>query len=200
VYWQVILPGDLHIVHSPQQMAASSQWQWLGSFWGHRPTLSQPDLEAWVGAKTRQAPSAAQNEYLFSGLAPLASIEVITAPRWLIVLLASGGVLAIVLALLYVPAVRRGWIVLAVALSLAALAAAYPTPAMLLAQASLLGVALAGMAVLMARLGNRPQQWSLPSPTGSSHRQITPRMESVLMPPMVSAGTSTSPIHAPESE
>jgi hypothetical protein len=200
VYWQIVLPGDLHIVRAPQQLAASTQWQWLGSFWGRRPTLSQLELEEWVGARAAQAPSEAQNAYLYSGLARVESVELVTAPRWLIVLLASGAVLALMLALLYVPAVQRGWILVAAGTILVALAAAYPAPALLLAQASLLGIALAGLAALLARFHKRPQQWLLPSPTGSSHRQITPRMESVLMPPMVSAGTSTAPMHAPGSE
>jgi hypothetical protein len=200
IYWQIVLPGELHIVGSPQQLAASSQWQWLGNYWGRRPTLSNSELEAWVGASSHQAPSAAQNEYLFSGLGPVATIEVVTAPRWLIVFLASGGVLAVVLSWLYVPVVRRTSIVITVTFLLAALAAAFPTPAMLLAQAAVLGIALAVLAVLIARFGNRSQQWALPSPAGSSHRQIMSRMESEIMPSMISAGTSTAPLHVPESE
>ncbi len=201
VYWQIVLPGDRHVIESPPQLAAASQWQWLGSFWGRRPTHSQAELEQWVGASTQQAPTSAQNEYLYSGLAPVSSIEVVTAPRWFIVLVSSGAVLALALAWMYVPAVRRRWIVVAVACLLATLAVAYPTPAMLLAQAAVLGVLLAGLAVLIARLAARPTQWYLPVPGGSSHRQLTPqltpqftpRVESVVMGSMASAVASTAP-------
>ena len=197
VYWQVVLPGDRHVIDAPPQLAAASQWQWLGSFWGRRPTHTQAELEAWVGASTQQAPTIAQNEYLYSGLAPVSSIELVTAPRWFIVLVSSGSVLALALAWIYVPAVRRRWVVVAVACLLAVMAVAYPTPAMLLGQASILGVALAALAALIARLVARPTQWYLPVPGGSSHRQLTPQMtprvESVVMGSMASAVASTAP-------
>jgi hypothetical protein len=211
VYWQIVLPGDRHVIDSPPQLAAASQWQWLGSFWGRRPTHTQDVLEKWVGASAQQAPTSAQNEYLYSGLAQVSSIEVVTAPRWFIVLVASGSVLLLALAWIYVPAVRRRWIVVAVACLLAALAVAYPTPAMLLSQASVLGVMLAALAALIARLVSRPTQWYLPVPGGSSHRQLTPqltpqmtpRVESVVLGPRTSAVASTAPtisLPVPESK
>ncbi|MEX0643167.1 MAG: hypothetical protein WD468_10730, partial [Pirellulales bacterium] len=198
VYWQIVLPGDRHVIESPPQLAAASQWQWLGTFWGRRPTRSQADLEQWVGASTQSAPTSAQNEYLYSGLAPASSIEVVTAPRWFIVLVSSGSVLALALAWIYLPAVRRRWIVVAVACLLAALAVGYPTPAMLIGQASMLGVALAALAAIIARLVARPTQWYLPAAAGgSSHRhltpQLTPRAESMMMGPFASAVASTAP-------
>jgi hypothetical protein len=203
VYWQIVLPGDLHIIQSPDQMAAASQWQWLGSFWGRRPTHSQAELEAWVGASPQVAPSAAQSEYLFSGLGPVSSIEIVTAPRWLVVLAGSGGVLALALAWLYLPIDRRAWVVAIVAVVLAMLAVSFPTPAMLLAQASLLGILLAALAFVIARFTRRPQQWSLPVSGGSTHRQLTPRAESAVLSPLPTAGASTAPtasVHVGESE
>lgn len=205
VYWQIVLPGDRHVIDSPPQLAAASQWQWLGSFWGRRPTHTQAELEEWVGASAQQAPSSAQNEYLYSGVAPVSSIELVTAPRWFIVLVSSGVVLAMSLTWIYAPAVRRRWVVVAIACLLAGLALAYPTPAMLLGQASVLGVALAALAMLIARLAARPTQWYLPLPGGSSHRQLTPhltpRTESVVMGSMASAVASTAPtVSLPVSE
>jgi hypothetical protein len=203
VYWQIVLPGDLHVIRAPQQLAAASQWQWLGNFWGRRPTRSHAELEEWVGAASQLPPSAAQNEYLYSGLAAVSSIEIITAPRWLIVLVASGGVLAVALAWTNVPAVRRRWMLVGVASLLAGFAAAFPTPTMLLAQASVLGVGLAALAAMIARLGSRTSQWHLPMPTTSPHRPVTPRADSVLLPPMAAASASTAPaapLLAAESE
>lgn len=196
VYWQIVLPADRHVIQSPSQLAAASEWQWLGSFWGRRPTRSQAELEQWVGATTQQAPTAAQNEYLYSGLAPVASIEVITAPRWFIVLVSSGLVLAVAVAWIYIPAVRRWWLAVALACALAVLAVAYPAPAMLIAQASVLGIILAMGAALIARLVTRPSQWYLPPSGGSTHRLYAPRADSVVIGPMASAVASTAPTAA----
>jgi hypothetical protein len=192
LYWQIVLPGDLHVIRAPRQMISASQWQWLGSFWGRRPSRSQAQLEEWVGASTQLAATGSLNEYLFTGLAPLQSIEVIMAPRWLVVLCASAGVLILALAWIYIAAIRRGPLVVAVAFALAGLAVAFPVPALLLAQASVLGLVLAGLALLVARLVARPSRWPVVLPVGSSLRQPTPRPESIVMPP-VAATASTSP-------
>ena len=203
VYWQIVLPGDRHVIQSPPQLAAASEWQWLGSFWGRRPTRSQAELEQWVGASTQQAPTAAQNEYLYSGLAPVSSIEVVTAPRWFIVLVSSGSVLALALAWIYVPAVRRRWVVVAVACLLAGLAVAYPTPAMLIGQASVLGVVLAALAAAHRAACGPPH----PMVSAGSWRQLASTThtcaESVVIGPLASAVASTAPtapLPVPESE
>jgi len=192
VYWQIVLPSDEHIVRAPRQLSSASHWQWLGSFWGQRPVFSQSELEKWAEAKPQIAPTAAQNEYLYAGLAPVLSIEFITAPRWLIVLASSAVVLAIGLLWIHVPAARRGWIVAAAACSLAVLAIAFPAPAQLLAQAASIGVVAIVLALLLKRAAARPTHWPVIVSGGSSQRQLTPRTDSMLMPPVMSAA-STAP-------
>ncbi|MEX0613045.1 MAG: hypothetical protein WD229_13070 [Pirellulales bacterium] len=196
LYWQIVLPGDQHIVRSPVPMTSASEWQWLGSFWGFRPVMSQGDLEDWSGASAQLSPAAADNKYLFTGLAPVATIEVITAPRWLIVLAASAAVLLMVLVWVYVPQARRAWIVVGLTLVITGLAIAFPLPALLLAQASAVGVVVAAISVFIARIAARPARPTVAGPialsSGSSQRQLTPRADSILMPP-VTAGASTAP-------
>jgi hypothetical protein len=192
LYWQIVLPGDRHIVRAPRQMTSASEWQWLGSFWGRRPLRSQSELEEWVGASRQLPATGLQNEYLFTSLAPLSSIELVVVPRWLVVLFASACVLLLALAWIYVPVIRRVQILIAVAILLAGLAITFPVPALLLAQASILGIVLAGLALLVARLVQRPARWPVVLPAGSSLRHATPRAESIVMPP-VAATASTSP-------
>ena len=151
MYWQIVLSGDRHIVRSPA-LAPCNEWQWLGSFFGRRPTKSQSELEQWAGATAGLAPSAGQSEYLFSGFGPAASIELVTAPRWLIVLATSAIMLCLALVWLYVPVRGRGWVVAVSACLVAALAVAFPTPAALLGQASVLGVVLSALALWLSRL------------------------------------------------
>jgi hypothetical protein len=201
-YWQVVLPGDTHLVRSPRQMAAASVWQWLGSFWGRRPTRAQQELESWAGASSQAVPTDTQNEYLFTGIAPVSTMEFITSPRWLIVLAASSCVLGAALALIYVPAVRGRWVLVPLACVLAGVALSFPRQALLLAQASALGLVLAIVAAIIARLVARPSPWPMVVPPSGTHREVTPTVESMVMPP-VATSTSTAPtisLRMPESE
>jgi hypothetical protein len=192
IYWQIILPSDEHMVRSPRQLIAASQWQWLNTFWGRRPIQTQPELEQWVGASTQMESSAAQNEYLFTGLLPVSSIDLVTAPRWLVVLISSASVLAMALLLIYAPQKRRSWLLIAAASIIAALAIAYPAAAFLVAQASTLGLILSVFSILISRLMRRPTLMPIPLATSSTQRVLVPRSESIVMPPLTSAA-STAP-------
>lgn len=200
VYWQIVLPGDVHVVRSPPRMTPAGEWQWLGSFWGRRPQLVQAELEEWAGASSQIAPAAEHNQYLYTGISPAVSIELITAPRWLIVLVSSSVVLAAVLLWIYVPAARSRWVVAGLACVLASLAVAFPVPAILLAQASVLGVIVAILAMVLTRLLARPALVPISISIGSS--RYSPRAESILMPPVVATASTapTVPLRVPEGE
>ena len=203
VYWHIVLPGDRHIIQAPAQLTPASQLQWLGSFWGRKPLMSQSDLEQWAAASGQIAPTTAHNEYLFSGLAPVASIEIVLAPRWLIVLLASAAVLGVTLVWIYTPVVRRSWLVVAAGCLIGVLAVIYPTPAVLLGQASVLGVVVATAAVLLARLVARPSRRTMPIPSSSSKLRAAPLRADSFVVHQSSAAASTTPLVAmpvPDSE
>jgi hypothetical protein len=201
VYWQIVLPGDVHVVRSPARIMPAGEWQWLGSFWGRRPALVQSDLEGWAGASSQIAPGSEHNQYLYTGISPAVSIELVTAPRWFVVLVASSAVLAIGLTWIYVPATRSRWIVAALACVLAGLAVAFPTPAVLLAQAAVLGVIGVLLAMLLRRLTARTTLVPISVSTGSS-RYSPPRGDSILMPPVVATASTapTVPLRVPEGE
>jgi hypothetical protein len=193
VYWHIVLPGDEHIVHWPQQLTSASQWQWLGTFWGRQPLKSQAELETWASAAEQPAPAGGQSEYLFTGLLPVASIEVATMPRWLIVLAASSAVLALAAAWFYVPGARRTWIIAIAAVAIAAAAVTNPTAALLLAQASAIGLVLAVASMALTRVFARPARVPVvPVISPSSQRIATPRSDPVLLQPVFSAA-STAP-------
>lgn len=159
-------------------------------FFGRDATLEQPELETWAGAAAQMRPTESENCYLYSGIAPLATIELVTAPRWLIVLVASGGVLALALACIYLPVLRRPWLLTIVAFAVAGLAFVYPEAALLLAQGSLLGVALAALAALLARLVARPVQWVV-VPASAVTQRSSPRSDSALLPAKATTGSTT---------
>jgi hypothetical protein len=164
--------------------------------------MTQFELEKWAGASELIAPTVAQNEYLYSGLAPVLSIEFITAPRWLIVLVASSTVLAVGLLWIYMPAARRGWIVVTAAALIAVLAVAFPVPALLLGQAAAIGVVVVLLSWLLKRATSRPSHWPVTVSAGSSQRQPAPRSDSLLMPPAISAASTapTVPLRISDSQ
>jgi hypothetical protein len=182
-------------------MSAVGSWQWLGSFWGRRPPLAQDKLEQWIGATAQLAPSASENEYLYSGLAPVASIEIVTMPRWLIVLMASGIVIALALAWNRVPVSRQRWILAGAALVVAALALAFPEPAVLVGQASVLGLAIVLVAALVRRLAPRPQRWpQLSTVGGSSRHGALSRSDSSALPPVPVSSSPTVQVRLSDSQ
>ncbi len=202
VYWQVVLPGDRHVVRTPGQLVPVDTWQWFEVFWGRTATMTQAELETWVGTTSQLGPSATHNAYLYSGLAPMASIEMFTAPRWLFVLVASGAVLAVVSMWMYVPMVRRGWIGILLAVIVASLAVAYPGPAVLVGQAAVLGVILAAVALVLRRWMS-PRTIALPLATSGStnlRMRSSLRTDSYPTPSLVhsSSGTPTAPLAVPE--
>jgi hypothetical protein len=201
VYWQIILPGDEHVIQQPGQLTSASQWQWLGSFWGREPLKSQPELEDWVGASRQVAPAESQTQYLFSGLMPVSTIEIATAPRWLIVLAVSSAVLLAVLALLYTPRTQRLWVLAVLACLVLIASISYPEAAMLIGEASLVGLLLSGLSLFLGRSVRR-RTLLLSAGAASSHRMATPRADSILMPAVMSAASSapTVPLRVADSK
>jgi hypothetical protein len=183
-YWQIVLTGDEQLVKSPAQLVALDDWQWLGTFWGRRPIKSQADLESWVGATVQPAPSRRQSEYLFSGFAPIATVEVVLIPRWTIVLVVSGVAFLGILAWTYVAPNRRTWVGIGFALLIATMAIAYPTAAVLVGQAAILGLAGSIVAFVwrQRQINQQPSRISLGStqlrlmPAVSHDSAITPQL------------------------
>lgn len=150
-------------------------------------------LEAWAGASTQAAPTNGQNEYLFTSLSPLASIELTIAPRWLIVFVASLLVVGLSIAWIYMPQSQRRWLLVAFCMAIAFSAVVYPAMTLLVAQAALLGAILSGVAILVARLSTHSRRSpvrAMASP--SSQRVLTSRAESLSPPAFIATG-STAP-------
>lgn len=175
LYWQVVLPATEHLVFAPNHFTAEYGWEWSGFFWHRRPSMDQRDLETWSGAVTDnklevaggdgQEPSAARyraagtkstNQYLFSTVGTLEPLSIYTLGRARLVLWASLPLLIGGLLLIYVPAARHPAVLFALAVAVAAGAFIDPDLALLVAQASSLGVVLAAVAALLARGAPRP--------------------------------------------
>jgi hypothetical protein len=146
IYWQVVLPGDEELVALPARLTPEAIWGWHGVRWGNRPRLDTDDLELWMDTSRSSPVPAGASEYLFSSFGPIETVSLRTASRSVIVLIASGIVLVGGLLWIYVPLVRRAWLILLVTVVFAFFALAYPEPAVFVAQAAVLGLGLAILA------------------------------------------------------
>ena len=145
-YWQLVLPADRYLVWAPQRWTPDAQRLSLGAaIWPELASLSpsrQANLERWMEVEPQEALPDAANEYLFSSFGNLTPVEVLVIPRSFLVLVASGATLLIGWLLWVFPACRHPAALGLLALGLVGLFGWLPTLALVLLQASVLGVVL----------------------------------------------------------
>ena len=159
--WQVVLPPDEHVLVDPDGFTPEYHWGWypvlywgdtpLLKYWGRRPRWEQADLQRLTAASQADQLRTKTNRYSYSALGAPDRIEFYTAPRSAILLVASGSVLVTGLVFLFAPVSRRPALLLLLAVALAGLAIYSPAWAILLAQASLLGLVLVLVAAVLKR-------------------------------------------------
>lgn len=157
VFWQIVLPQSLHAFCTSEGLLSESPWRLQGAYWSRIPTMSQDDLEAWIGVPHETGPPASSNQLLMAGLDLPRVLDATLVRRSSIVLLASGSLLAAAILVLYVRRLQRWeWMVAATA-ALAVAGLLYPDIAPLIAQAGALGAALVLIAVFLRVLTGRRQ-------------------------------------------
>jgi hypothetical protein len=163
--WQLTLPPNEHLISSSDDLVLSQPWTWRKWFLS-RTADPQAVLENWTGA-TNLLSTPSGNDYVFRSLAPKRVVEVRTAARRIIVAVASGSALVFGLMLIYLSELRQPIVLFIAAMTLATLGLMFPGPAVLMAQASAVGVVLALIgqwtAVLIHRLSLGRQLLQLPT-------------------------------------
>jgi hypothetical protein len=124
--------------------------------------MNQYQLESWCGARHDTAISATARHYLFGTLGPQHSLQLVAMRLAYLVLVGSGGALALGLLLLYVPALRHPVVWLLLGCALAAGAGIWPQPAMIAAQSAALGLLLVALAGLLKRISWRRRPLPVP--------------------------------------
>lgn len=202
-YWQVVLPREVHLISSPSTFTRAFQWAWEGMHWGRRPLWEQFDLENWVGAPHQTEVPSDTNRYLLSTLGVPTQLELRTANRALLVLVASGAALVAGLLLIYVPAVRHPGALFVATVALLAFALFSPELALLAAQAASLGVVLTLVAALLERLFSGRRMVEVPSSStsarlerGSTHSRPIPSSAPAVAGSQDSTDTSPMPVPA----
>lgn len=160
-YWELDVPSDQHVIVPPLRWSAQQRWQWTALGLERRPFVSRAALVAWVRDNAELAGDDEDasletgfvgSRALFSGVGAPGNDVVWTATTWLLVLAASGPVLAVGLLLVYLPTARTVPVAVGIGLVLTAVAAASPQLAPLLLQAAAPGAALAALAAAIRGL------------------------------------------------
>jgi hypothetical protein len=201
LYWQLVVPWNEHVIAAPQGLTSEFAWQRDGYFWGRKPLLDQSELASWVGLEPgadgsqNKVVSHGVNCYLFSSMGNLERCELRTAWRSWILLSASGAALVAGLLLIYVPLTRHpGALFVATIVLLYVGILYYPEPALLLAQAASLGLALALVAGLLQRSVARRRRRVAVLETPSAVLERASTQSHYLLP---TAGTQSSTQAAP---
>jgi hypothetical protein len=192
LFWQLITPGEEHLLAGPRTMSREDRWAWNGWRWGPRPRHGQRQLERWAGGMHQYQPPVSVNEYLFSSFGPVDRLSARTGMRHLILAVCSGLVLVVGLVLIYVPLLRRPPVLLTGAVALAAAGAQYPSSALVFVQAGGLGLMLVALARVLLWVVARKHPLR-PLVHGRSYPGPDTRSTELIAPPRddVSRGTSS---------
>ena len=148
-YWQLVTPVNQHLTWSSDALSEESHWHWTGWGWRREEMRDQRALERWIGASEQDALPVDTNRYLFATVGAVRELDCLTLSRHLLLLLGSGGMIAVGLPLVYFQRLRHPALFLLVGAILVSLAGWVPDLALLLGQAAATGLLLVALAQLL---------------------------------------------------
>jgi hypothetical protein len=202
-YWQLLLPGDEHLLLPPSdlevEMAWSRSYLMTGSLM-RRPLLDQRALESWIGASRQDPVPRGANEYLFGTLGRMPTFSLTAGNRRFLVAFGSAGALLLGLLVLYVPRLRSPTMLLVGAVCLVSISLVFPELSLLIGQWSLLGVLVALAVAAWTWLGWGSVRWLRPKAVSGTNRpRESPSTQSPILRPERSAAplsTASAPVGA----
>ncbi len=197
--WQIVVPVEYSLVHRSEGLVKAFRLQWEAGQWRAKPESDTAKLEDQVGARRRMAPTRGEQAYLFRSLDPSAPLEAIFVRRELLILAVSATVLALCLALWYVPFLRRPPVVLSGLVALALVGLAFPEASVLFGQAGILGAICGGGGLWLALLAkrSRPPVPLAHPPTGAASSVVSAgTKDSTVLQIGADAASSDAPTHS----
>ena len=148
-YWQLVTPVNQHLTWSSDALSEESHWHWTGWGWRREELRDQEALERWIGASEQDALPVDTNRYLFATVGAVRELDCVTLSRHLLLLLGSGGMVAVGLPLVYFKRLRHPALLVLAGAILVGLAGWVPDLALLLGQAAATGLLLVALAQLL---------------------------------------------------
>ena len=182
VYQELLVPAGKHLLATPQGLTAAWRWRWDTFRWVREPLMSATELAEWSSSSMgshqdvdRWVEGGQWARYLFSSMSAGEPYQAEFIRRGTATLIGAGTILAMGLALLYVPLLRRPGVMLVWAIGLLAVGVIYPQPTLILAQAGALGLILVLFAMVLKHLlkSRSVSIVEVTSPVGSSARLRT---------------------------
>ncbi|MDO4582662.1 MAG: hypothetical protein Q4D62_01030 [Planctomycetia bacterium] len=167
MYWQVVLPGDTHILKTPPGFSMEYRWGWNQCFWGRVPIWEQNSLERWSGAIQGSPAPMKMNRYVFAGMGSRETLATgatfYLVNRTTLVVVLAVGVFWLGVLFLYFAFMRRPMVLLLFLILLGAFVVRSPDLALLGLQAISLGGVLLLISSLcgLFRLAQREPQYPL---------------------------------------
>ncbi|WP_425396136.1 hypothetical protein [Aeoliella sp.] len=192
-YWLVVTPVQHQAFRAPGWLVPAFQTAWSNGDWRSNSEMSVAELEQWVGAAPASVrPTMGEHTMLYHSN-PDANLELTLVRRELLVLAASAAVLALVMAVVYVPSLRKPPALLAGLVLLMALGVAAPTTMVRVAQFGLYG-AVCGLAawVLYLLYGGRKREPTTRRLSGSALQEASESQRPSTLVPLHTGSVSTN--------
>lgn len=150
IYYELLTPESEYLLGPPREMTPVWNWSWQKTRWARVPLMSADEIGEWSGESMKASLHATGwTRYLFSSMSAGKEYRARFINRATATFVGAGGVLAIGLALLYLPTLRRPGMLLVVAVVLLTAGLIYPEPTLMLAQTGALGLLLVLLATVL---------------------------------------------------
>lgn len=170
-HWELLLPEQTHLLDVSSNYAREYAWRWYGAYWGRESDAKVEEIRSAKGADENSPYASRQNRYVMSSVGMPGTLAVTSVSRSALVLAASATALAMGLAFLFFPAMRRAEAALVVAVAIILTVAWWDDAAILFLQSAVPGFVAVIVALIVRGLTSRRR----PGATlhGSTH--VAPR-------------------------
>jgi hypothetical protein len=181
--WQLIVSPVHHIYQPSTELTSLDRWTWQGWYWARESTWQQSDLENWL--QVHQQPPVPPNAhpYTFTSVRPIAGARLWVLDQRTLLMIGAG--LGVILAALWwqFPVMRHWGLCVPLAFVLLCLGIWWPTPAVMVGQASFVGILLVMLSQLVIRIwSGRAVRISVSPSTRSMPRPSTAKRPSSITP------------------
>ncbi len=203
IYWQLVLPNDLHLLAPPRDLSFASKWKWQKLGWQRTPFLDDESLVRWVGHSELEKTNVAMpgefgtdltNVYLLRMRSLPREVAIRPVSRTVLTVVAAGGVLAIGLLFIYVPIMRARGVLFSACVIMVAVGLAFPEPTLVVAQLAVVGIILAIVGFALRLALNLPRRRSGILRVTGPRSSVRQRVTEVFQPTAVATGQIGSSI------
>ncbi len=189
-FWQLCLPESQLLLVDPPGYGSQTSWQQQGPWWSRRSSLSQRDLEDWIAATHQDQLPPALQQSLYADFGKPRPLVVTVISRRLLILIVSGLVVLVGLAILQLTWARHPSLLLVAGITIFAASAMFPYGAFLAAQAAMIGMAAMVATSLFAYLTSGRVFWI--TPAAVPRKSVSEVRTRGARPPVAASGSHTT--------